>query len=330
MTTSPTSRLASLAVLAFLGACGTDSRDPPTGPGPRLTADLLSSDAPRFTDWSDPQNLGEPVNSSVVDQSPFISKDGLSLYFSSTRPGGFGLNDIWVSRRARVEDPWEPPENLGPAINTPFRENCPALSVDEHRLFVCSDQPGGSGGVDLYVSRRRDRRDDFGWGTAVNLGSTINTAASENSPAPWDDNGTVMLYFASDRPGLGSEDIYSSTELLDGTFSPAVLVEELSSPFRENAPRGIRRDGLEVYLASNRPGTVGNLDLWVATRARTSDPWSTPVNLDLAGNDVGNDGAPALSFDGTVLYFHAGGRPNVGGPMFDLWVMTRTKLRGPD
>jgi len=50
--------------------------------------------APEYSDWSAPINLGAIVNSASNDQGPAISKDGLSLYFSSGRPGGFGGSDI--------------------------------------------------------------------------------------------------------------------------------------------------------------------------------------------------------------------------------------------
>lgn len=69
---------------------------------------LASSDdaPPQFSDWSAAVNLGPIVNSSVSDQAPIISPDGLSLYFSSQRPGGIGGVDIYVSQRASVLDPW--------------------------------------------------------------------------------------------------------------------------------------------------------------------------------------------------------------------------------
>lgn len=118
----------------------------------------------------------------------------------------------------------------------------------------------------------------------------------------------------------------------------AVLVAELSSPFNDQAA-AIRRDGLEIFLLSDRPGSIPpppglpgqGADLWVATRASTSDPWSTPVNLGPVVNSQFIDGGPALSSDGTALYFYSPFRQgNVGGPMFDIWVTTRTKLKQPE
>src|SRR5215471_12755514 len=56
----------------------------------------------QFSDWSEPVNLGPVVNSHFNDQHPAISRDRLSLYISSDRPGGFGDFDIYVSHRASV------------------------------------------------------------------------------------------------------------------------------------------------------------------------------------------------------------------------------------
>jgi hypothetical protein len=144
----------------------------------------------------------------------------------------------------------------------------------------------------------------------------------------------LALYFSSDRPGLGTpglglEDIYVS--VLPGgrgeTFGMADMVMELSTVYREARPN-IRKDGLELFLDSNRPGTVGNLDLYVSTRASMDEPWSTPENLGTTVNSIALDARPVVSFDGTELYFHSQ-RPGGTGSS-DLYVCTRTKLRDED
>ncbi len=333
MTTSFPSGLIPLAALALLGACAPDSREPPSGIRLDVAADLESSTPPRFSDWSAPINLGSPVNTALIEQGPSISRDGLNLYYQCMDcPGGFGGTDIWVSHRTSIDEPWGPPQNLGPTINTAFGESAPSLSGDGHRLYFQSTRPGGFGGNDLYVARRRDKRDEFGWQEPVNLGSGVNTSANEAAPQRFEDgeHGTVTLFFQSTRPGIGGSDIYASTLQQDETFGPAELVAELSSPFSDQAS-AIRRDGLEFFLASDRPGTVGQLDLWVSTRTSTSDPWSPPVNLGSTVNHAFIDAGTELSFDGTALYFHSANRPgNVGSPFFDLWVTTRSRVHGPE
>src|SRR2546425_9222188 len=116
-----------------------------------------------------------------------------------------------------------------------------------------------------------------------------------------------------------------------------------SSPYRDTRT-AIRRDGLEIFLSSGRPGddvvghSAGSEDLWVSTRATTSDVWSPPLNLNLVNQQLGGpainsaafDGAPALSFDGTTLYFFSE-RTDLGGfGKRDLYVTSRTRLGGPE
>lgn len=294
---------------------------------------LISAQDPQeFSEWSAPVNLGPPVNTTFAEIAPFISRKGLSLYHVriTAAAGGFGGEDIWVSERATTTDPWGPPHNLGPTINTSFNEFAPSLSPDGHSLYFASDRPG-FGGIDLWVSRRHNKRDDFGWQPPVNLGSGLNTAANDLGATHFEDDltGIISLYFASNRQGgPGGDDIYVSTLLPDETFGTAGLVAELSTPATDIQPN-IRRDGLELFLASTRPGTLGGIDLWVSTRASTSDPWSIPVNLGSVVNTAGAELRPALSFDGTELYFQASARPGgVGGP--DFWRSTRSKLKQPD
>src|SRR2546426_267533 len=314
-------------------ACGPDTG--PTAPDASrvVGADAVADEQAEWGPWSTPIDLGSVVNSPFDDNRPAISKDGLSLYITSGRLGGFGGLDIWVSHRATVDDPWGPPQNLGPTVNSSSNDVAPAFSPDGHRMYFHSFRPGGCGLADIYVSRRHDRRDDFGWGPPEDLGCIVNTPYVNAGPTIFEDEATgiTTLYFPVQNNPPGSDqgfDLYASTRIGDeGAFGPPVLVPELSSPFRDTRT-AIRRDGLEIFLSSGRPGGVGNEDLWVSTRASTLDPWSTPVNLGAVVNTTAFDGGPALSFDGTTLYFHSNRPGGFGGN--DLYVTTRTLLRGPD
>jgi len=302
-----------------------------------------------FGPWSTLANLGPVINQSRttdLNTHPAISKNGLSLYISSTRPGGVnGMNlgnklEIWVSQRASLKAPWGAPVNLDafntvPVINTiGSNTHSPNFSADGHLLFFSSPRPGGFGGGDLYVSHRMNKHDDFGWQTPVNLGAVINSPQDDEASTYFEDEetGVIVLYFASTRPGgpvggfQGSEHIYVSTLGEDETFGPAILVPELSSTSNETRT-AIRRDGLEFFLTSTRPnGRIGLNDIWVSTRDGTLDPWSTPVNLGPTVNYPGKiTGAPALSWDGTTLYCYST-RPG-GFGVRDLYVTTRRKLR---
>jgi hypothetical protein len=102
-------------------------------------------------DWNAAVNLGSPVNTSVFEGWPSISADGLSLFFCSFRPGGYGGGgDIWVSTRAAIADSWGEPVNLGPAVNTSSDDACPSISADGAMLYFFSTMPGTGGEGDLW------------------------------------------------------------------------------------------------------------------------------------------------------------------------------------
>ena len=330
----PLKRITLLSALVVLGyACSSDNT--PVGPGASkgLAADVSADDQVAFGPWGAPVNLGPAINSVASEQHPAISKDGLSLYFASDRQGGMGGLDIYVSHRESINDPWGPPTNPGPNINSAGNDLAPIFSPDGHRLYFHSNGRGGCGGADLFASRRHDKRDDLGWEPAENLGCVVNSPFDDAGPTIFEDEttGITTLYFTSTRPGgPGDFDIYASTRVGDeGAFGPAVLVPELSGPFRDTRT-AIRRDGLEIFLSSDSKGRVGigSQDLWVSTRATTLDRWSTPINLGPTVNSAAFDGAPALSFDGTTLYFFSARPGGFGGN--DLYVTTRARLRGPD
>ena len=113
------------------------------------------------------------------------------------------------------------------------------------------------------MSTRTDPNNDFGWTAPVNLGAVINTRCGEVGAGYFEDpaNGTAMLYFTSDRAGgLGGEDIYQSTRNADGTFNAPTNVTALNSAsFDRNS--AIRRDGLEIFFASERDGGAGGRDI---------------------------------------------------------------------
>jgi beta-lactamase regulating signal transducer with metallopeptidase domain len=115
------------------------------------SSDLWITKRPTIDDpWSTPENLGDTVNGSDFDGNPFIAPDGLTLYFGSTRPEGYGDLDIWMTRRETTDSPWTKSVNLGPAVNSLANDGMPSLSANGSTLHFCSDRSGGSGGYDLW------------------------------------------------------------------------------------------------------------------------------------------------------------------------------------
>jgi hypothetical protein len=260
--------------------------------------------AQQFGPWSGPLNLGATINSACDDMHPTLSKDGLSLIFSSTRPQDSTLTPcdvalhLWVSQRDSLDSPWQPPQPLtmlNSADNSPFQEHAPYLTTDGHWLFFHSSRADGScnggGRQELWAAHRQDKRNDSGWEAPINLGCALNIAGADDAgPNVWEDDttGTLYLYFTRNLTPANSNgfDIYLSTCTADLSgcnrqqlWSPGVYVPELSSSVRDTRTAIRRRDGLEMIVTSNRAGTLGMLDVWVSTRDSVQDNWSPSVNL---------------------------------------------------
>ncbi len=165
-------------------------------------------------DWSEPKNLGTPVNSEGSEFFPTLTKDG-TLYFGSGRKGGKGGIDLYRSRL--VNGKYQEPENLGDAINTTFDEFEPYIAPDESFLILmASGRPDGLGGFDLYISYNRSGQ----WTKAQNLGAPINSSADELSPKITPDG--KYFFWASTRSAIDKPKTRNWTlqELTSGYQSP--------------------------------------------------------------------------------------------------------------
>ena len=108
----------------------------------------------------------------------------------------------------------------------------------------------------------------------------------------------------------------------DFTFGePVNFGPTINTPYVEG-PTCISPDGLELYIFSDRPGSLGGLDLWVMTRTTREDDWELPVNLGSGVNSSGYECDACISSDGLELYFDAYQRSGGHGG-WDNWVSRR-------
>lgn len=223
--------------------------------------------------WGAPENLGAPVNSEFDDFCP-TPTSGRRLFFVSTRPGGFGAGDIYVSRLG--ENGWEEPRNLGCNINSAGGEASPSLfeNEDGHAiLYFSSNRSGGfapdSGppDSDIYFSL------EFG---PAQLAPGLNTEFEDSRPNVRHDG--LEIVFDSTRTGsLGGPDIWTATRecIEDPWLAPLHLDAPINSEASETRA-SLSRNGKIMVFGSTRFGSeVGSNglpsnDIYLTTRRRIS------------------------------------------------------------
>ena len=280
--------------------------------------------------WSAAQKIDEiagnspELNTRDMDGCPIQSPDGLSLYMASTRPGGLGLLDVWVARRTDRHDPWGAPENLGEPVNSPADDFCPTPIRGGGLFFVSREAlPGSCGLGDIYFTRRSRRH---GWSDPQHLGCAPdgpNSPLDEQGPSYVKAGWNESLFFSRSSTTVPG-DVYVSHGNPRRGYGPAAPVAELNDAAANDIQPNVRKDGREVVFSSNRAGTFGAQDIWIATRRRIHHQWSAPVNLGTAINTSAAETRPSLSWDARTLLF--GRAPGPEG-MSDIYLTTRQRAR---
>ncbi len=152
------------------------------------------------TEWSEPVNMGNVVNSAEWESQPTISSDGNRIIFSSTRKGGYGGSDLYMSEKNHLGD-WGIPQNLGSTINTPLSDGSPYLAPDGKTLYYSTAGHPGFGGTDVFYSVFENDK----WSKPENLGAPINSGGDDTN---FSISASGFGYMASSRLDENNFDLY--------------------------------------------------------------------------------------------------------------------------
>ena len=258
---------------------------------------------------------------------PGLTADGLELYFTRGELAITGSSDIWVTRRTTKDEEFGPPIPLGPAINTEAGEFLGSISPDGLAIYFNSDRSGGLGDQDIYRATRASRQDAFS--NPVNL-EQLNSPSYDGGAFVSMDG--MSLYFDSDREtGDGPIDLYHATrEGVNDEFDNVTELVEINTQNDEFHPT-ISSDNRVLFFSDwintpNRPGGVGSIDIWYATRENVGEAFNGVTNL---GGPINTSLSDASLFVGyewpastTTVYFFTNW-PNVVGTGYgDIWQAT--------
>lgn len=238
----------------------------------------VSRRATTLLPWGPAVNLGPVINSSGMEKGPVtFTLDGLTIYFASTREGGLGNLDIYESHRSDPNDDlnWSTPENLGPDINTVLHEVPNTFEVngndskEKRLLFVRNDgtldpSPVRAENFDLYSIKLKGhgaQHEEF----VPELSSVYRETAFTISPS------RLEIVFGSTRPpNVGGIDLFRADRVSadDPWNAPVNMGPVLNTAGRDESGMFDPSDftGNTLYFFTNRPGGIGQADVWVATR----------------------------------------------------------------
>lgn len=167
-------------------------------------------------DWSRPKQLKGEVNTKYWEGSATLASDGLTMYFASDRPGGFGGRDLY-SAKLQPDNTWREVQNLGPTINTPYNEDAPFIHPNNQTLYFASEGHFGIGGYDIFYS---ELENDGNWTEPENLGYPVNTTDDDRYYVVSADGSRGYLSSAR-TGGAGQHDVYIVTP---GAFGEAPVL----------------------------------------------------------------------------------------------------------
>jgi outer membrane protein OmpA-like peptidoglycan-associated protein len=257
-----------------------------------LYAAPLKPDQPGTLAAAQAEGFSSEINTGFNEAAACLSPDGQMLFFTRNNylEGSASRSDEGLvklnlfSARRNAQGGWSDIQRL--PFNTPeYNTAHPCMSPDGKRLYFSSNRPGGFGGMDIYYSEWNNGV----WGTALNLGPTVNTEGNEIFPFT---DGNGRLYFSSNgHLGLGGLDLYYCTPKGEGDWNVPV---NLGAPLNSNRDDfGIWFGGDHTwgFFSSNREGGAGGDDIYAFSRhAATLEVYvfDTQTNKPVSGATVLN------------------------------------------
>lgn len=267
-------------------------------------------DAPYPTGpFSTPASVTELNTSMILDDDPNPVENQLEIFFTSSRIGTTGSCDIWTATRAATTDPWGTATSIASIVSTSC-DSGPRITRDGLAMYFTSLR--GTTQNEVWFTSRPSV--GAAWAAPV-LVPEVNSAPDSESSLSVTADGLIAVMMSTRSSGDNLFEVRRSDPT--APWGTPMLMTTLNSSSRDRSPN-ISPDGLVIYFASDRPGGEGNNDIYMATRASTSDPFSTPVRVPEVST-AGNEDDPWVSADGHTMMLTSTGP---GGDS-DIFIATR-------
>jgi OOP family OmpA-OmpF porin len=256
------------------------------------------------------ENLGADINTRYSELRPTISADGNLLFFIvENHPKNTNYRiirnsqDIWYSFR-NEDGTWTPAEHLGWPLNTYYYNAVFWVSPDNNRILVRNAYINGDyvgNGVSMSSLKA-----DGTWSKPEMLkikNYQKYDRGHQYGATMAHDAKTLLLYMTEQKDGYDN-DIYVCFLQRDGTWTePRSLGKKINLPNYDEMTPYLAADGVTLYFSSNRPGGLGDNDIWMTKRLdSTWTKWTDPVNLGAPINTPDWDAFFTLDAGGEYAY----------------------------
>jgi hypothetical protein len=174
-----------------------------------ISSDLMHAEMQKNKSFGNLLAYTEPINTEGLELEGCYTADKNTMYFTAVRKNGLGEADIYMSHRLPNGN-WGVPQNLGPNVNTQYKEGFPVVSEDGLTLYFASQGHTSMGGFDIFKSSWDENKKE--WSKAVNIGCPVNTP-DDDMMYSLAGKGRDGYLSAWRKEGFGDLDIYHVTFL---------------------------------------------------------------------------------------------------------------------